>query len=62
MQSARTRLVRNNSGVDLWERENAKPKMRVVIKRILHRHGYTPDLASEAVKLVSRRAEALVVG
>ncbi|MFT8483306.1 MAG: type I restriction endonuclease subunit R [Gluconobacter cerinus] len=53
--------VRNNSGVDWWKRENVRAKMRVAIKRILHRHGYPPDLASEAVKLVLRQAEALVV-
>jgi type I restriction enzyme R subunit len=53
--------VRNNSGVDWWKRENVRAKMRVAIKRILHRHGYPPDLASEAVKLVLRQAEALAV-
>ncbi|TKA97715.1 type I restriction endonuclease subunit R [Cereibacter changlensis] len=51
--------VRNNSGVDWWKRENVRAKMRVAIKRILNRHGYPPDLASEAVKLVLRQAEAL---
>ena len=49
--------VRNNSGVDWWKRENVRAKMRVAIKRILNRHGYPPDLASEAVKLVLRQAE-----
>ncbi len=53
--------VRNNSGVDWWKRENVRAKMRVAIKRILHRHGYPPDLASEAVKMVLRQAEALAV-
>lgn len=53
--------VRNNSGVDWWKRENVRAKMRVAIKRILNRHGYPPDLASEAVKLVLRQAEALAV-
>lgn len=53
--------VRNNSGVDWWKRENVRAKMRVAIKRILHRHGYPPDLAAEAVKLVLRQAEALAM-
>jgi type I restriction enzyme R subunit len=53
--------VRNNSGVDWWKRENVRAKMRVAIKRILARHGYPPDLASEAVKLVLRQAEALAL-
>lgn len=53
--------VRNNSGVDWWKRDNVRAKMRVAIKRILHRHGYPPDLASDAVKLVLRQAEALAI-
>jgi type I restriction enzyme R subunit len=53
--------VRNNAGVDWWKRENVRAKMRVAIKRILARHGYPPDLASEAVKLVLRQAEALAL-
>ncbi len=53
--------VRNNSGVDWWKRENVRAKMRVAIKRILARHGYPPDLALEAVKLVLRQAEALAI-
>ena len=51
--------VRNNAGVDWWKRENVRAKMRVAIKRILTRHGYPPDLASEAVKMVLKQAEAL---
>jgi type I restriction enzyme, R subunit len=54
--------VRSNAGVDWWKRENVRAKMRVAIKRILAKHGYPPDLASEAVKLVLRQAEALAVG
>jgi len=53
--------VRNNWGVDWWRRENVRAKMRVAIKRILARHGYPPDLALEAVKLVLRQAEALAI-
>lgn len=51
--------VRNNAGVDWWKRENVRAKMRVAIKRILTHHGYPPDLASEAVKMVLKQAEAL---
>lgn len=53
--------VRNNAGVDWWKRENVRAKMRVAVKRILNRHGYPPNLASEAVKLVLRQAEALAM-
>ncbi|MES2666899.1 MAG: type I restriction endonuclease subunit R [Pseudomonadota bacterium] len=51
--------VRSNGGTDWWKRDNVRAKMRVAVKRILQRHGYPPDLASEAVKTVLKQAEAL---
>lgn len=51
--------VRESSGTDWWQRDDVRAKMRVVVKRILRRHGYPPDLQSEAVKLVIQQAEAL---
>lgn len=53
------KTVRNNSGIDWWKRENVRAKLRLAIKRILQQYGYPPDLASEAVRLVLRQAEAL---
>ena len=51
--------VRDSSGVDWWQRDDVRAKMRVAVKRILRRHGYPPDLQSEAVKLVIKQAEAM---
>jgi type I restriction enzyme, R subunit len=34
--------------------------MRVLVKRILKKHGYPPDLAEEAVQTVLAQAEALL--
>ena len=51
--------VRGNSGPNWWQRINIRAKMRVEIKKILKRHGYPPDLTTEAVKTVLRQAEAL---
>lgn len=51
--------VRSNSGIDWWRRENVRARMRVAVKKILQRHGYPPDLTSEAVKTVLKQAEAL---
>ena len=53
--------VRSNSGTDWWRRENVRAKMRVAVKKILQRYGYPPDLASEAIKLVLKQAEALAM-
>ncbi len=53
------KTVRNNSGTDWWRRENVRAKMRVAVRKILQRHGYPPDLTTEAVKTVLKQAEAL---
>jgi type I restriction enzyme R subunit len=34
--------------------------MRVLVKRILKKYGYPPDLSEEAVNLVLEQAEALL--
>lgn len=51
--------VRESSGVDWWQREDVRAKMRVAVKRILRKYGYPPDLQSDAVKLIIRQAEAM---
>ncbi len=51
--------VRENSGVDWWQRDDVRARMRVAVKRILRRYGYPPDLQAAAVKLVLQQAEAL---
>jgi type I restriction enzyme R subunit len=51
--------LRENSGVDWWQRDDVRAKMRVAVKRILRRYGYPPDLQADAVKLVIRQAEAM---
>jgi hypothetical protein len=45
--------------VDWSHRENARARMRVLVKRILRKHGYPPDLQDAAVQTVLRQAEAL---
>lgn len=39
--------------------KSARAKIRVVVKRILNRFGYPPDLQQEAVKTVLMQAELL---
>ena len=45
--------------VDWSHRESARARMRVVVKRILRKYGYPPDLQDAAVQTVLRQAEAL---
>ena len=51
--------VRENVSIDWTLRESARARIRVIVKRILKKHGYPPDLAAEATKLVLEQAEVL---
>lgn len=52
--------LRNNVTVDWHQRESARARMRVLVKRILKKYGYPPDLADEAVQTVLAQAEILL--
>ena len=45
--------------IDWTLREAVKTKIRVMVKRILNKYGYPPDLQEEAVKTVLAQAELL---
>lgn len=51
--------VRENATVDWWRKDNIRTKMRIAVKRILKKHGFPPDLQSDAIKLVVQQAEVL---
>lgn len=51
--------VRGNISVDWTRREPARARMRVLVKRILRKYGYPPDLQDAAVQNVLQQAEAL---
>ena len=52
--------LRQNVTVDWHQRESARARMRILVKRILKRFGYPPDLADEAVQTVLAQAEILL--
>ena len=51
--------VRQSVTIDWTLRESARAKIRVMVKRILNKYGYPPDLQEEAVKTVLAQAELL---
>ena len=51
--------VRKSVTIDWTLRESARAKIRVIVKRILSKYGYPPDLQEEAVKTVLKQAELL---
>ncbi|MEO7083839.1 MAG: type I restriction enzyme endonuclease domain-containing protein [Gemmatimonadaceae bacterium] len=54
-----TKQVRKSVTIDWTLRESARAKVRVIIRRILNRLGFPPDLQDEAVKTVLMQAELL---
>ena len=51
--------LRSNASVDWQHRESARARMRVLVKRILRKYGYPPDLQDAAVQTVLQQAEVL---
>jgi type I restriction enzyme R subunit len=51
--------LKSSISVDWSRRESARARMRVLVKRILRKHGYPPDLQDNAVQTVLRQAETL---
>lgn len=54
--------LRENVSVDWARRDSARARMRVLVKRILRKYGYPPDLQDSAVQTVLQQAEALSFG
>ena len=48
-----------NVTIDWTVRENVRAKLRVIVKRILRKHGYPPDKAEQATATVLKQAELL---
>ena len=51
--------LRENVSVDWAHRDSARARMRVLVKRILRKYGYPPNLQDAAVQTVLQQAEAL---
>ena len=51
--------LRENLAVDWAHRESARARLRVLVKRILRKYGYPPDLQDAAVQTVLQQAEVL---
>jgi type I restriction enzyme R subunit len=54
-----TENLRQNLSVDWSERESVRAKLRLMVKRILRKYKYPPDLQDAAVELVLAQAQVL---
>ena len=51
--------VRNNATIDWTQRETIRAKLRVLVKRVLRKHGYPPDKQESATRTVLEQAEVI---
>src|SRR5699024_10885246 len=54
-----TENLRKNLTVDWSRRESVRAKLRLMVKRILRKYKYPPDMAEAAIELVLEQAKAL---
>src|SRR5699024_5553311 len=54
-----TKTVKDNMSVDWSKSDSAKAKMRVLVRRLLKKYGYPPDLQKIAVEQVVEQAELM---
>ena len=54
--------VRRNVTIDWTLRENVRARLRVLVRRILRKHGYPPDKQERATLTVLEQAEVLSEG
>jgi type I restriction enzyme R subunit len=51
--------VKRSVSVDWTKRQNARAQIRVMVKRILRKYGYPPDMQAKATDLVLEQATVL---
>ena len=52
--------VRSNLTIDWTVRENVRAQLRVIVKRILRKHGFPPDQQESATRSVLEQAEGIL--
>jgi len=53
-----TEKLRTSTTVDWQKRESVRARLRILVRRTLHKWGYPPDKREDAVDLVMRQAQA----
>ncbi len=51
--------IRKNASIDWNLKENARSRMKVMVKRLLREYGYPPDMQALAIELVLEQAKVL---
>ncbi len=51
--------VKENASIDWTIKESVKAKLKVIVKRILRKYGYPPDMQMLATETVLKQAELI---
>jgi type I restriction enzyme R subunit len=54
-----TQKIRDNASIDWTIKESVRAKLRVIVKRLLNRYGYPPDMQLLATETVLKQAEMI---
>jgi len=54
-----TNQIKQNTSIDWTIKENAKAKLKVIVKKILRKFGYPPDMQKLAMETVLKQAELI---
>ena len=54
-----TQKIRENATIDWAIKENVRAKLKVIVKRLLRRYGYPPDMQLLATEIVLKQAEMI---
>jgi type I restriction enzyme R subunit len=54
-----TQKIRENASIDWTIKESVRAKLRVIVKRLLNRYGYPPDMQLLATETVLKQAEMI---
>ncbi|HDF4310467.1 TPA: DUF3387 domain-containing protein [Staphylococcus aureus] len=56
-----TQSIKENMSIDWNLCESARAKMRVIVRRLLKKYGYPPEISKQAVETVIEQAEQLAM-
>jgi type I restriction enzyme R subunit len=54
-----TELIKKNTTIDWMSRDAVRAKLRLMVKKLLNRHGYPPDKQIDAITTVLKQAEVM---
>lgn len=54
-----TQSIKENMSIDWNLRESARAKMRVIVRRLLKKYGYPPEISKQAIETVIEQAELM---